>query len=57
MAENPMVTFGSLLRGCISDDYAEKEGKMLLEGVAFILLGLAASVLTTYALASFGFLV
>ena len=52
-----MVTFGSLLRGCISDDYAEKEGKMLLEGVAFILLGLAASVLTTYALASFGFLV
>lgn len=54
---DPMATFGSLLRGCISDAKERDETKAALEGALFLVLGMASSVLTAYLIVAFGFFV
>lgn len=56
MTPDPGAIFGGLLRGCISDRYLPRE-KMALEGIAFVALGMASSLITTYVLSSVGVLV
>ena len=56
MSQDPGSTFGGLLAGCISDEYPEPEKRAVLEGVAFVLLGAASSVATTYLLSLAGIL-
>ena len=56
MSQDPGSTFGGLLAGCISDDYPDPEKRAVLEGVAFVLLGAASSVATTYLLSLAGIL-
>jgi hypothetical protein len=57
MDPNPASKFGSLLRGCISDEYLRPEKRVLAEGAAFLLLGVCCSVATTYLLSVAGVLV
>ncbi|MDV3244201.1 MAG: hypothetical protein LYZ66_03350 [Nitrososphaerales archaeon] len=57
MSQDPMATFGGLLRGCISDENEREDRKAALEGAAFLLLGLASSILTAYLFAAIGVLV
>jgi hypothetical protein len=56
MPQDPGSTFGSLLAGCISDDYLKEDKKVLAEGVVFLLLGACSSLVTTYLLALAGIL-
>lgn len=56
MNNDPLSEFGGLMRICIREDRDEGR-KMLTEGVALMILGMASSVLTTYVLAWLGFLV
>lgn len=56
MSNDPLSKFGGLMRSCIREDQ-DKDRKILTEGVALMLLGMVSSVLTTYVLASLGFLV
>lgn len=56
MSQEPLSMFGALYNVCIRDEYA-KERKLLTEGVAFLVLGAASSLLTTYVLAYLGVLV
>ncbi|MDV3276975.1 MAG: hypothetical protein LYZ69_00735 [Nitrososphaerales archaeon] len=57
MTKDPMTTFGSLLRSCIREDDQRKNGRAVLEGATLLLLGMASSVLTSYALSVLGVLV
>jgi sugar phosphate permease len=57
MPQDPSSTFGGLLAGCISDSYQKQDRKTLAEGVLFMILGAACSVITTYALSLAGVLV
>ena len=57
MPPDPGSTFGGLLAGCISDNYEKRDRKQLAEGAAFLLLGAACSIATTYALSAVGLLV
>jgi hypothetical protein len=54
MSQDPGSTFGRLLAGCISDRYDTEDRKALAEGVIFLILGAASSVVTTYLLATLG---
>jgi hypothetical protein len=56
MPQDPSSTFGGLLERCISDAYQKQERKTLAEGVLFMILGAACSVVTTYALSLAGVL-
>ena len=56
MPRDPSSTFGRLLAGCISDAYQKRDRKTL-EGVLFMMAGVACSVATTYALSLAGLLV
>jgi hypothetical protein len=57
MSQDPSSTFGGLLAGCISDAYQKQDRKTLAEGVLFMILGAACSVITTYVLSLAGVLV
>ena len=57
MAPDPMSTFGGLLAGCISDEYAKPEKRVLAEGAVLMILGACCSVATTYLLSMVGFFV
>lgn len=57
MVPDPASIFGGLARGCIADRYEETEAKVLVEGVAFLMLGAFSSVVTTYVLSAAGILV
>jgi sugar phosphate permease len=57
MPQDPMVIFGNLLRGCISDRYLKADRKSTAEGLLFMVMGMASSILTTYALSAVGLLV
>jgi hypothetical protein len=57
MTQDPIIIFGNLLRGCISDRYLSTDRKATRESLLFIILGMCSSVATTYALAAVGFLV
>jgi len=57
VVKDPGTIFGALLRGCISDRYADEDPKILAEGVLFLLLGAFSSVATTYVLSLAGILV
>lgn len=57
MPQDPGSTFGSLLAGCISDDYLKQDKKVLAEGVVFLVLGACSSIATTYLLSLAGILV
>ena len=50
MTPDPASVFGSLLRGCIRDDYVKESMKERVEGFLFLGLGVFSSVLTTLAL-------
>ena len=54
MPKDPGSLFGGLLRVCIRDDYVREDGKMLAEGVLFVILGACSSVVTTYILSLAG---
>jgi hypothetical protein len=56
MAKDPMSSFGNLMLGCISDDYIRQERRVVLEGVLFLVLGVCASLATTYLLSLAGVL-
>ena len=56
MSLDPGSVFGSLLQRCLSDRYSRNRGDAM-EGVAFVLLGLASSLVTTYVLSLAGILV
>jgi hypothetical protein len=51
-----MSRFGKLMLGCISDEYMQQEGRVVLEGVLFLTLGVCASLATTYLLSLAGIL-
>jgi hypothetical protein len=55
--QDPLSVFGALLHGCIREDNQADDRKLLKEGVAFLLLGVVSSVVTTYVVASLGLLV
>jgi len=57
MSPDPVTLFGALLRGCISDRYLPRDKTAAAEGVAFVILGLCSSFLTTYLLSALGYLV
>ena len=57
MVPDPLTMFGGLLRSCIREDSDADDKKILKEGVAFLLLGSATSLVTTYVVASLGLLV
>ncbi len=57
MSADPGSLFGSLLRGCVSDRYLKIDRGLPLEDVAFLLLGICSSVVTTYLLSLAGILV
>ena len=57
MGKDPMATFGALLSRCISDKVERNDRKALLEGSAFVLLGMGCSVATAYFLAGLGLFV
>jgi hypothetical protein len=46
--------FGGLLAACIRDDYVKENGKILAEGVLFVVLGACSSLATTYVLSLAG---
>jgi hypothetical protein len=52
-----MTTFGPLLNGCIREDVQKRNGRALLESATLLLIGMASSILTTYALAALGIFV
>jgi hypothetical protein len=52
----PGVIFGSLLSGCIRDEYLKDDSKMATEGAIFLVLGVASSVATAYLLSMVGIL-
>ncbi|MDG6902417.1 MAG: hypothetical protein JRM80_10740 [Nitrososphaerota archaeon] len=56
MPQDPGTLFGSLLAGCIRDDYLKDDRKVLAEGVVFLILGACSSVATTYLLSLAGVL-
>jgi hypothetical protein len=56
MTPDPGAIFGGLLSRCISDRYLPRE-KMAFEGVAFVVLGMVSSLVTTYVLSLVGILV
>ena len=56
MSFDPGSIFGGLLQRCLSDRFSKERG-LALEGVAFVLLGLVSSVVTTYVLSLAGILV
>jgi hypothetical protein len=51
-----MSSFGSLMLGCISDEYTRQEKGAVLESVLFLALGVCASIATTYFLSLAGIL-
>ena len=55
MPQDPGAIFGGLLNVCVSDQYL-KEPKVLVEGVLFVILGLASSFVTAYLLSATGLL-
>ncbi|QQG48918.1 MAG: hypothetical protein HY247_00970 [archaeon] len=57
MPPDPGSIFGSLLRGCIRDDYVSEGKKEMAESILFLGLGVFSSVATTYALSLAGFFV
>ena len=57
MSRDPGSIFGGLFSVCIRDDYVKQDKKIVAEGVLCLILGMVSSVLTTYFLASLGFLV
>jgi hypothetical protein len=57
LTPDPGAIFGGLLQACIRDRYLPKEKTAALEGVAFLVLGVCSSFLTTYLLAAAGYLV
>ncbi|HXW37502.1 MAG TPA: hypothetical protein VEJ36_06350 [Nitrososphaerales archaeon] len=56
MPDDPVSVFGGLLQACIRDDYVTERG-VLAEGVLFMVAGIAASIATTYVLATHGIFV
>ncbi len=54
MSQDPGSIFGSLMLGCIRDEYTHEERRALLEGVAFLVFGLCSSVATAYLLSLTG---
>lgn len=56
MPPDPGSIFGNLLAGCIRDQYIKDDSKLAAEGVLFLLLGAASSVVTTYLLSAVGIL-
>jgi len=56
MPKDPMSSFGNLMLVCISDEYTQRERRMVLEQVLFLALGVCASVVTTYLLSYAGIL-
>ncbi len=57
MSEDPSSIFGSLMLGCIRDEYAHDDKGVLVEGAVFLVLGVFASVATTYLLSLAGIFV
>jgi len=57
MSQDPASTFSGLLKGCISDHAVRSRRREALEGAALLMIGMASSLLTSYILASVGFLV
>jgi hypothetical protein len=53
---DPLSKFGSLLKCCIRDEYESDRKGTLTEGVAFVVLGLLSSLLTTVVLSQLGLL-
>jgi hypothetical protein len=53
---DPGAIFGNLLARCIRDKYADDDSKVVVEGVAFLVLGAVCSILTTYLLSVTGLL-
>ncbi len=51
-----MSSFGALMSVCVSDQYRKERG-FVVEAVAFSLLGVASSVVTTYLLSLAGIFV
>lgn len=56
LPQDPGTLFGSLLAGCIRDEYLKDDRKVLAEGVIFLILGACSSVATTYLLSLAGVL-
>jgi len=56
MPKDPMSSFGDLTAVCISDEYARDEKGTVLESILFLIMGLGASIATTYLLSLAGIL-
>ena len=57
MGEDPLATFGALLRGCVGEDDSEDGRRLAKAEVAFFILGVASSVVTSYLLLQLGLIV
>lgn len=57
MPPDPASMFGHLLSSCIRDEYTEQDRRTILESAAFLALGAASSLVTTYVLSLAGILV
>ncbi|MFI5404566.1 MAG: hypothetical protein ACHQYR_02440 [Candidatus Gagatemarchaeaceae archaeon] len=57
MSQDPASIFGGLMLGCIRDRYVGEGRRVLVEGAVSLVLGLCASVATTYLLSLAGIFV
>lgn len=57
LSQDPTGVFGGLLQACIREDEVENRGGIMKEDIAFFVLGIVSSTVTTYFLFQTGIVV